>query len=79
MDVFKNGGLGYLAGFLILAAIIVAVVLVTGSSSSSGGSSPTPEPDSEWVAVGNDRPVVMNIMYSRDKVGPKLLQAIVSG
>ena len=68
MDVFKNGGLGYLAGFLILAAIIVAVVLTTGSSSSSGGSSPSPEPetDLEWVAVGSNSTNHGHIMYSSD-------------
>jgi hypothetical protein len=65
MDVFKNGGLGYLAGFLILAALIVAIVLTTGSSS-SGGSSSSPEAELEWVAVGDDGSGYGNIMYSSD-------------
>jgi hypothetical protein len=67
MDVFKNGGLGYLAGFLILAALIVAIVLTTGSSSSSSGSSPNPEGELEWVAVGRDGSGGYgSIMYSSD-------------
>ena len=63
MDVFKNGGLGYLAGFLILAALIVAIVLVISSSESSSSS----EAELEWVAVGRvTGGGYGNIMYSSD-------------
>ena len=61
MDVFKNGSLGYLAGFLILAALIVAIVLVVDSSS---GSSSSPKIDVEWVAVGDVGGGYGSIVYS---------------
>ena len=62
MDVFKNGNLGYLSGFLILVVLIIPIILIVTTSGSSSRS----EPELEWVAVGNDSTNYGNIMYSSD-------------
>ena len=64
MDVFKNGNLGYLAGFLFLVVLIIPIILIVISSSS--GSSSSPEIDVEWVAVGEGDNGYGHIMYSND-------------
>ena len=76
MDVFKNGGLGYLAGFLIFSrhnCCCMYSSIISGNKKSSKpepGPEPGPGPQLEWVAVGNDDlgggTGYGNIMYSTD-------------
>ena len=63
MDVFKNGSLGYLAGFLILVFLIIARILLISTSNKSSLSI---DSDPDWVAVGDGSNGYGNIMYSSD-------------